>query len=50
VGLYTLDNVIDFSDADASLNIFKGSEAMMDAAGTIIVHLTPFAACVRAAD
>jgi nucleoside 2-deoxyribosyltransferase len=47
-GPHLLDNVIDFRGADASLNIFKGNEAMMDTAGTIITHLTPFEACVRA--
>src|SRR5713226_7897075 len=41
-GLYPLDNVIDLSAADASLNIFKGNEAMMDAADAIIANLTPF--------
>jgi len=41
-GLYPLDNVIDLKAADASLNIFKGNEAMMDAADAIIANLTPF--------
>src|SRR6266403_3293172 len=41
-GLYPLDNVIDLKAADASLNIFKGNEAMMDAADAIIATLTPF--------
>ena len=31
-GLYPLDNEIDLTAADASLAIFKGNEAMMDAA------------------
>src|SRR5713226_3515228 len=41
-GLYPLDNVIDLSAADASLNIFKGNEAMMIEADAIIANLTPF--------
>jgi nucleoside 2-deoxyribosyltransferase len=41
-GLYPLDNVVDRSAADASLTIFKGNEAMMDAADAIIANLTPF--------
>jgi nucleoside 2-deoxyribosyltransferase len=42
IGLYPLDNVIDLKAADASLKIFKGNEAMMDAADAIIANLTPF--------
>ena len=41
-GLYPLDNAIDIAAADASLAIFKGNEAMMDAADAIIANLTPF--------
>jgi nucleoside 2-deoxyribosyltransferase len=41
-GLYPLDNTIDLTAADASLAIFKGNEAMMDAADAIIANLTPF--------
>jgi nucleoside 2-deoxyribosyltransferase len=41
-GLYPLDNVIDLGADDASLTIFKGNEAMMDAADAIIANLTPF--------
>jgi nucleoside 2-deoxyribosyltransferase len=41
-GLYPLDNTVDLSAADASLSIFKGNEAMMDAADAIIANLTPF--------
>ena len=41
-GLYPLDNAIDFSLGNASLEIFKGNEAMMDAADAIIANLTPF--------
>jgi nucleoside 2-deoxyribosyltransferase len=42
-GLYPLDSVIGLKAADASLNIiFKGNEAMMDAADAIIANLTLF--------
>jgi len=41
-GLYPLDNAVDLSTADASLTIFKGNQAMMDAADAIIANLTPF--------
>ena len=41
-GLYPLDNAVDLSAADASLAIFKGNEAMMEAADAIIANLTPF--------
>jgi nucleoside 2-deoxyribosyltransferase len=41
-GLYPLDSTIDRSVGDISLNIFKGCEAMMDAADAIIANLTPF--------
>jgi nucleoside 2-deoxyribosyltransferase len=41
-GLYPLDNAVDLSTADASLVIFKGNQAMMDAADAIIANLTPF--------
>ena len=41
-GLYPLDNSVDLSARDASLNIFRGNEAMMDAADAIIANLTPF--------
>ena len=41
-GLYPLDNAIDLSASDASLRIFKGNEAMMDAADAVIANLTPF--------
>ena len=41
-GLYPLDNAIDRSAGDISLDIFKGCEAMMDAADAIIANLTPF--------
>jgi nucleoside 2-deoxyribosyltransferase len=39
-GLYPLD--VDLKAADASRNIFKGNEPMMDAADAIIANLTPF--------
>jgi nucleoside 2-deoxyribosyltransferase len=41
-GLYPLDNAIDLTTADASLRIFKGNQAMMDASDAIIANLTPF--------
>lgn len=41
-GLYPLDNAVDLAGPDASLAIFKGNEAMMDAADAIIANLTPF--------
>jgi nucleoside 2-deoxyribosyltransferase len=41
-GLYPLDNAVDLSASDASLTIFKGNQAMMDAADAIIANLTPF--------
>ncbi len=42
IGLYPLDNAIDLTASDASLAIFSGNEAMMDAADAIIANLTPF--------
>jgi nucleoside 2-deoxyribosyltransferase len=42
IGHYPLDNTIDRKAADASLRIFKGNQAMMDAADAIIANLTPF--------
>jgi len=42
IGLYPLDNAIDLSARDASLNIFGGNEAMMIEACAIIANLTPF--------
>jgi nucleoside 2-deoxyribosyltransferase len=41
-GLYPLDNTVDLDASDASLQIFRGLEAMMDAADAIIANLTPF--------
>jgi len=42
VGLYPLDNAIDLAADDASTQIFRGNEAMMNEAGAIIANLTPF--------
>jgi nucleoside 2-deoxyribosyltransferase len=42
LGLFPLDNGIDLNSANASLAIFNGNEAMMDAADAIIANLTPF--------
>jgi nucleoside 2-deoxyribosyltransferase len=42
IGLYPLDNVVDRAATDASLEIFKANEAMMDQADAIIANLTPF--------
>ena len=41
-GLYPLDNAIDVSAGEVSLNIFRGNQAMMDAADAVIANLTPF--------
>jgi nucleoside 2-deoxyribosyltransferase len=41
-GFYPLDTTVDLAAADASLAIFRGNEAMMDACGAIIANLTPF--------
>jgi nucleoside 2-deoxyribosyltransferase len=41
-GLYPLDNKIDPAAADASLQIFRGNEAMMNEADAVIANLTPF--------
>ena len=41
-GLYPLDNAVDLAASDASVRIFRGNEAMMDAADAIIANLTPF--------
>jgi len=41
-GLYPLDNAIDIAAGDASLQIFRGNEAMMCEADAIIANLTPF--------
>jgi nucleoside 2-deoxyribosyltransferase len=41
-GLYPLDNIVDLAASDASLQIFRANEAMMDEADAIIANLTPF--------
>src|ERR1700692_3786428 len=41
-GLYPLDNAVAREAHDASLQIFKANEAMMDEADVIIANLTPF--------
>jgi nucleoside 2-deoxyribosyltransferase len=41
-GFYPLDNTVNLAAGDASLNIFRGNEAMMDAADAIVANLTPF--------
>jgi nucleoside 2-deoxyribosyltransferase len=41
-GLYPLDNAIDIAARDASMQIFRGNEAMMNEASAIIANLTPF--------
>jgi nucleoside 2-deoxyribosyltransferase len=42
IGLFPLDNEIDPMFGDASLQIFRGNEAMMDKADVIVANLTPF--------
>jgi nucleoside 2-deoxyribosyltransferase len=41
-GLYPLDNAIALEAPDASMQIFRANEAMMDGADAIIANLTPF--------
>jgi len=41
-GLFPLDNAVALAAHDASLQIFRGNEAMMDRADAIIANLTPF--------
>jgi nucleoside 2-deoxyribosyltransferase len=41
-GLYPLDNIVDRAAGNASLQIFRGNEAMMVEADAIIANLTPF--------
>jgi nucleoside 2-deoxyribosyltransferase len=41
-GLFPLDNEIAPAAGDASLQIFRGNEAMMDKADVIVANLTPF--------
>jgi nucleoside 2-deoxyribosyltransferase len=40
--LHPLDNAIDIAARDASMQIFRGNEAMMNEASAIIANLTPF--------
>ena len=42
IGLYPLENAVDRTANDASLQIFRGNEAMMIEADAIIANLTPF--------
>jgi len=42
IGLYPLDNVIALEAPDASMQIFRANEAMMEEADAIIANLTPF--------
>ncbi len=42
IGIYPLDNAIDLTNRDASLNIYRGNEAMMIEASAIVANLTPF--------
>jgi nucleoside 2-deoxyribosyltransferase len=42
IGLYPLDNAVDRTARDASLQIFGGNETMMIEADAIIANLTPF--------
>ena len=42
IGLYPLDNAIDLAAEDASLQIFRGNETMMNDADAVIANLTPF--------
>jgi nucleoside 2-deoxyribosyltransferase len=41
-GLYPLDNAVNLAAKDASLQIFRGNETMMNDADAIIANLTPF--------
>ena len=42
VGLYPMDDAIDVAAKEASLQIFRGNEAMMNEADAVIANLTPF--------
>jgi nucleoside 2-deoxyribosyltransferase len=42
VGLFPLDNEVDLTAATASMQIFRGNQAMMDEADAIVANLTPF--------
>jgi nucleoside 2-deoxyribosyltransferase len=41
-GLFPLDNAVDLTATDASMQIFRANRAMMDEADAIIANLTPF--------
>ena len=41
-GLFPLDNEIDLAAPDASLQIFRANQTMMDRADAIVANLTPF--------
>lgn len=41
-GHYPLDNAIDLAAPDASLQIFRANQALMDQADAIVANLTPF--------
>jgi nucleoside 2-deoxyribosyltransferase len=41
-GLFPLDNEVDLGASNPSLQIFRGNEAMMNAATAVIANLTPF--------
>ncbi len=42
IGLYPLDNAVERTASDASLQIFRGNQTMMIEADAIIANLTPF--------
>jgi nucleoside 2-deoxyribosyltransferase len=42
IGLFPLDNEVDIAAENASEQIFRGNEAMMNEADAIIANLTPF--------
>ena len=42
IGHYPLDNIVDFTAPDASLQIFRANQALMDKSDAIIANLTPF--------
>jgi nucleoside 2-deoxyribosyltransferase len=41
-GLFPLDNAVDLTAPDVSMQIFRANRAMMDEADAIIANLTPF--------
>ncbi len=42
IGLYPLDNALDLTASDASMQIYRANEAMMRQADAVIANLTPF--------